>query len=292
MAMSVSAAPQPRAWAPTYGCDAFTKICDGSEVLAPLNTFGFAAVTVRMVKSSGAVSPAARATASSAPLTMPPMRGRQHHGQRHAGLGGPEGVARLPQRVRHQPQHLVAGADHDRQHQAGQGEGAGQAREAEVQHPDREDEQAHHDRGHARHHVGHEPDNPRQPVVAAVLVEVDRAQHAERHGHDRGEGRDLDRAEYRRPDPAHVRGRHRGGMPLVRKDQLMIEAPLAITVNSTNPSGMSTTTNAITISTVAMRLLVRRQPAGSRRSGCCGSATTAIRPPASAGRSAPRPRGR
>ena len=71
--MSVSAAPQARACAPVYGCDAFEKICRGSAVLAPLNTFVFAAaVPPRMVKISGAVSPAARATASSAPLTMPP----------------------------------------------------------------------------------------------------------------------------------------------------------------------------------------------------------------------------
>ena len=71
--MSVSAAPQPRAWAPAYGVFAFAKICEGSEVLGPLNTFRFTVVTVRMVNSSGAVSPAARATASSAPLTMPPI---------------------------------------------------------------------------------------------------------------------------------------------------------------------------------------------------------------------------
>ena len=49
----------------------------------------------------------------------------------------------------------------------------------------------------------------------------------------------------------------------------MIEAPLAITVTRTNPSGMTTTTNASTISAVTMRLLVRRQPFGSRRSSCC-----------------------
>ena len=73
IAISVSAAPQPRAWAPTYDEFAFEKICEGSEVLAPLNTFGLAVVTVRMVNSSGAVSPAARATASRAPLTMPPI---------------------------------------------------------------------------------------------------------------------------------------------------------------------------------------------------------------------------
>ena len=47
----------------------------------------------------------------------------------------------------------------------------------------------------------------------------------------------------------------------------MIETPLAITVNRTNPSGMITSTNASTISQVAMRLLVRRQDGGSRRSG-------------------------
>src|SRR5260370_38977092 len=72
MTMSVSAAPQPRACAPVNADDALTKICDGSEVLGPLNTFGLAAVTVRMVNRSGAVSPAARATASRAPLTIPP----------------------------------------------------------------------------------------------------------------------------------------------------------------------------------------------------------------------------
>ena len=52
---------------------AFAKICVESAVFAPLNTFGLVEVTVRMVNSSGAVSPAARAMASSAPLTMPPM---------------------------------------------------------------------------------------------------------------------------------------------------------------------------------------------------------------------------
>ena len=77
--------------------------------------------------------------------------------------------------------------------------------------------------------------------------------------------------------------------PPVKKDQLMIEAPLAITVNRTNPSGMITRMNETTIRVVMMRFLVRRQPFASRRSGCCGSAvTTAIRHPASAGRCVPR----
>ena len=51
------------------------------------------------------------------------------------------------------------------------------------------------------------------------------------------------------PIPPTPAGSTFGGIgPLVRKDQLMIEAPLAITVNRTNPSGMITSTNASTIS--------------------------------------------
>ena len=45
---------------------------DGSEVLAPANRLVFVFCVDRIVNSSGAVSPAARATASSAPLVMPP----------------------------------------------------------------------------------------------------------------------------------------------------------------------------------------------------------------------------
>jgi hypothetical protein len=73
MAIRVSAAPQPRCAAPTYGWLAFEKICKGSAVLAPLNTFVFAVSAAPMQKSSGAVSPAARATASRTPLTIPPI---------------------------------------------------------------------------------------------------------------------------------------------------------------------------------------------------------------------------
>ena len=71
------------------------------------------------------------------------------------------------------------------------------------------------------------------------------------------------------PMPPTLAGSTFGGIGLVRNCQLMIEAPLAITVNRTNPSGMITSTNASTITTVAMRFLVRRQPAGSRRSTVC-----------------------
>jgi hypothetical protein len=101
MTMSVSAAPQARPWAPTYGDDAFAKIWAGIAVLAPLNMSGFAVVTVRMVNSSGAVSPRP-AMASRAPLTIPPsavysttvvVTRAWWHRRR----------SRFAQRVRHQP---------------------------------------------------------------------------------------------------------------------------------------------------------------------------------------------
>ena len=92
------------------------------------------------------------------------------------------------------------------------------------------------------------------------------------------------------PSPPTPAGATTDGIgPPVRKDQLMLEAPLAITVTRTKPSGMITSTNERTISQVARRFLVRRQPAGSRRSTCCGSAVTpAIRHLASAARCAAR----
>src|SRR3984885_15076372 len=79
------------------------------------------------------------------------------------------------------------------------------------------------------------------------------------------------------PSPPTPGGATVGGIgPPVRKDQLMLDAPLAITVTRTNPSGMITRMNERTISQVAMRFLVRRQPAGSRRSTFPGSAVTAL----------------
>ena len=94
------------------------------------------------------------------------------------------------------------------------------------------------------------------------------------------------------PIPPTLAGATLTGIGLVRNDQLMIEAPLTITVYRTNTSGMMATTNETTIRTVAMRFLVRRQPAGSRRSAWRGSVVTAIRHPASAARTARRSRGR
>ncbi len=71
------------------------------------------------------------------------------------------------------------------------------------------------------------------------------------------------------PMPPTFAGATFSGIRRSGTDQLMIEMPLATTVNRTNPSGMIASTNESTISTVAMRFLVRRQDRGSRRSTGC-----------------------
>ena len=57
------------------------------------------------------------------------------------------------------------------------------------------------------------------------------------------------------PMPPTSAGATFTGIELVRNDQLMIEAPLAMTVNRTNPSGMITSTKESTISAVADAVL-------------------------------------
>ena len=72
----------------------------------------------------------------------------------------------------------------------------------------------------------------------------------------------------------------------------MADAPFAITVKSTKPSGTSMTTKAVHMPTVAIWFLLRRQPLGSRRSTVCCSLAMAIMPPVRGVRSGPRSRGR
>ena len=74
MTIRVSAAPQARSCCAVNGDVALWKIWTDSAVFGPLNRFLFVSLTMPIVKSSGAVSPAARATASSAPLTIPARR--------------------------------------------------------------------------------------------------------------------------------------------------------------------------------------------------------------------------
>ncbi len=71
---------------------------------------------------------------------------------------------RLAQAVGHQPQHLLGGAGDDRQHRDRDRERGGEAGEAELDDPDRVDEQAGDDRGDAAHGV----DEDRAPAAAAA----------------------------------------------------------------------------------------------------------------------------
>ena len=89
--IEVSAAPHARSWAPANGCWAFEKICADSAVFGPLNTFQLTDVAAPMVNSSGAVSPAARATASSTPLRMPGNAGGQDDADDRARLAAHRG---------------------------------------------------------------------------------------------------------------------------------------------------------------------------------------------------------
>ena len=129
-------------------------------------------------------------------------------------------------------------------------------------------------------------------ALAAVLVDVDRAEHAERDRDERGEAGDLQRADdRRRPCRRCPSGMMFGGIvPLVRNCQLIALAPLAITVTSTKPSGTRASTKAAHMSDVAIWFLVRRQPPGSRRSTAPsrGLVRQPSGAPSSAARSAPR----
>ena len=161
--ISVSAAPHARSWAPGNSERAFRKICSDSAVFAAVEQAPcWSRRPVPTVKSSGAVSPAARATASSAPLDDPGAAVGQHDA---CGSCGPSGS-----RARSCPR----GARAARATASGRWCGSRSAASGTpapahprtpfcswvLQHHERVDEQAHHDRRDAGHHLGQEADEP------------------------------------------------------------------------------------------------------------------------------------
>ena len=68
------------------------------------------------VKSSGAVSPATRAMATSTPVMIPPQRRAQHDLQRRAPARVAERERCLAQRLRYRAHHLLGGPRHERDH--------------------------------------------------------------------------------------------------------------------------------------------------------------------------------
>ena len=81
------------------------------------------------VKSSGAVSPAMRASASRTPVMTPARAALQGHGHDDPPLRRAERIGRLAQRVRDQRQHVLGRADDDRDDDQRQRQHAGQAGE-------------------------------------------------------------------------------------------------------------------------------------------------------------------
>src|SRR5471032_102601 len=127
------------------------------------------------VNSSGAVSPAIRARASSTPVITPALTARKR-----------TRVAGFQQAVRHQAQHIVRGTHHHRHGDQRQGDRTGITGEMfNVGHIQRVDEQADHDRWRRQHDVGHKTRDLRQLVFFAVFSQVDTGQHADR-GADQG----------------------------------------------------------------------------------------------------------
>ena len=172
------------------------------------------------------VSTAARATASRAPLTMPPIaagsttvmvtRASSRRGRSSPSRSG-----------RHEPQHLIGG----KRITIGGTRQASARREARAQRStqiEKRNSPMTMD-GRPVIDVGQEAYEPRQHALAAVLVEESR-QDAERHGHERRDSGDLDRAEHRRPDAAVLAGATCGGMGLVEELPADDQMPLAITV--------------------------------------------------------------
>ena len=179
MTMSVSAAPQARSCWAENGDVALRKICTDSAVFGPLE--------------EAPVGLGDDPDGEEQRRGLP--RGAGHCEQRAADDAGaafgsttvrmvrarrlPEGVAAFPQLAGHEREHLVGGADHDREHEAREGERTGEAGLLlGVEHDQRVDEQAHDDRRHAGHDLGEEADEPCERLLAAVFVEVDPAEDA------------------------------------------------------------------------------------------------------------------
>ena len=213
--------------------------------------------------STGAVSPVIRAIASMTPVVMPPMAVGQHDLQRSVRhFGTPSAQGRLAQLVRHELEHLLGGAHHDRHHQDRQRQRAGEARVAEAQDddPERQDEQARDDRRDAGHHVDEEGDDLRQRA-APVLDQVDRGEQADRHRDDGGDADLLERADDGVVDAAARAGGdhpgHRVGQEVAVED---LRRPCRRWSRPASTAGSRRATKQAQTRLVATRSLAWRRP--------------------------------
>ena len=147
------------------------------------------------VNKSGAVSPAARATASITPVRMPGMA---------VGISDPPhdlcGVAPMPiaaSRILAGTMRMASSAVRiTRQHQERQGHATGQGREmARHQHHHLVGEHAGQDRRKTGEHLGRETHGLGQAALGPDLGQEDRRQHAQGHGDEGGDAHHDDRAQ-------------------------------------------------------------------------------------------------
>ena len=143
---------------------------------------------------------------------------RESHRQQYApdGLqfGRAERVAAVAQRVVDRAHRLFGRPDHDRQHEQGEGQRAGDDRVAESERTDeqRHAEQAEHDRRYAAQVARHDADHSDEPVVAGVFADMDARHHAERKRDGDAARHQAERADDSRQDASlgHPVFGHRG----------------------------------------------------------------------------------
>ena len=154
--MRTRAAPQACSWRAGSACSDAVKMNRGSELSASVGFALTSLPTSEEVKRSGAVSPATRAVASVAPVTIPPTAiGRTTlRVVRHFARA--DGEARLAQRVRAPAGDDLRRACDQRQHEDRQRERRLERALAVSEHDEDVDEDADHDRGHAVQHVERE----------------------------------------------------------------------------------------------------------------------------------------
>ena len=123
----------------------------------------------------------------------PGRRRGKHELARHLPARGTDAVAGLPDGVRHGPQRLDGGDDHDRQDEHRQRDATGQdvapgpvaVHGVHERDEDRQAQQAVDDRRDAGEVADVDLDEPGEPGVGGVLLEVDRRRQAEREGEER-----------------------------------------------------------------------------------------------------------
>ena len=225
---------------------------------------------IAQVKRSGAVSPAARATASVVPVRMPPNAVGRTTRSDGPPLRDAERVARLAQRGRDEREHLHRRPRDERQHDDRERERRRRARSGDAE-PSTE---LHHASAKTKMPItidgkpfrtsSHEPDRPRDRA-RRELADVDRDQHADRQRH---RGRDRRRAR------ASRRTRARSRRPVSPK----VAGPFVKRSRFSAASARRTTDQTRRASTRD------RQQRGERRAASLGRAVDEQAPAAAAGR--------